>query len=166
MTRWILLDAGVVGLMYSSPLASGVAACRFWAEKQARAGAEVLLTDLTDFEVRRELLRLLETAILRQDNSRRLGVMAKLRRLDDLHRSLTPVSVDSRSWRKAAEFWAGVRVMGKPTASPDALDGDAILAAVAATIGGAGNEVIIATTNVGHLMRFPGVDARMWETIA
>jgi hypothetical protein len=28
-----------------------------------------------------------------------------------------------------------------------------------------GSVVIIATTNVGHLGRFPGIDARLWNTI-
>lgn len=43
---------------------------------------------------------------------------------------------------------------------------DAILAGVAATIGSPGNPVVIATTNVGHLSRFPGIDARPWEQIS
>ena len=51
-------------------------------------------------------------------------------------------------------------------AGPDALDADAILAGVAATIGAPGDEVVIATTNVRHLSRFAGVDARVWAEIA
>ncbi len=150
MARLILLDAGVVGLLCSSPFLPTVRACQAWVVAQAGAGAKVLLADLTDFEVRRELLRIRATA--------------KLRRLDDLRSNIVPLPVNSPSWRKAAEFWAIVRRAGKPTASPDALDGDAILAGVAAVIGVPGDEVIVATTNVGHLGRFPAVDARKWET--
>ncbi len=65
----------------------------------------------------------------------------------------------------AAELWAFVRKTGLPTASDDSLDGDAILAATAVVAAGSGDEVLIATTNVAHLARFPGVEARDWWTI-
>ncbi len=45
------------------------------------------------------------------------------------------------------------------------LDADAILAGQATTLGGAGDVVTVATSNVGHLARFPGLDARQWATI-
>jgi hypothetical protein len=51
------------------------------------------------------------------------------------------------------------------TPHPAALDGDAILAGQAAIVGFPGDEVIIATTNVHHLGRFPGIDARPWQSI-
>ena len=60
---------------------------------------------------------------------------------------------------------APLRKLGRPTAHPHALDADAILAAQASLCGGPGDEVIVATTNVGHLARFPGIDARPWDTI-
>lgn len=65
---------------------------------------------------------------------------------------------------KAAELWATARKGGYPTAAPpDALDADVILAAQALLVANEGNEVIIATTNVGHLSRF--VNAREWQDI-
>ncbi len=64
---------------------------------------------------------------------------------------------------KAAELWATARKGGYPTAAPDALDGDVILAAQALLLKDEGNEVVIATTNVGHLSRF--IDAREWQNI-
>ena len=152
MTRLILLDAGVVGLLCSSPLLPSVVACADWLEKLAQSGMEFLLSDLTDFEVRRDLLRLRATT--------------KLRRLDDLRSLVGVVSVDFQAWSKAAEFWAIVRQAGRPTAAPDALDGDAILAAVASTIIQTGDSATIATTNPGHLRQFPGIDARRWEDIS
>ena len=151
MARFILLDAGVVGLLCSSPNLPEVVACRAWMTNQADSGSRVLLADLTDFEVRRELLR--------------LRAVVKLRRLDDLNQSVTPIPVTSASWRKAAEFWALVRVAGRPTASPEALDADAILGAVAVAITGPGDSVVVATTNLRHLSLFPGVNARRWEMI-
>jgi hypothetical protein len=65
----------------------------------------------------------------------------------------------------AAEFWAHLRKQGLPTAGPWSLDADAILAAQAMTAGEAGDHVTIATVNVRHLNRFPGIDARDWSTI-
>jgi hypothetical protein len=66
---------------------------------------------------------------------------------------------------KAAEFWAFLRQMGIPTATPDALDADAILAGQAALAGQPGDTVTIATTNLAHLNRLPGIDARSWDQI-
>ena len=60
-------------------------------------------------------------------------------------------------------FWADARQLGIPTASPDALDADVILAASAATIGRQGDQIIVATQNVGHLARY--CDARLWTII-
>lgn len=165
MTRWILLDAGVIGLLYSNPLASGVVACLAWLNSQTKAGSKVVLTDLTDFEARRELLRRQGTASKRGDSDQLRGATSALRRLDDLHQTLTMATVTSSNWRKAAEFWAFLRVAGQPTAAEAELDGDAILAAVSVMTGDPGDEVIIATTNMGHLTRFPGVDAREWQQI-
>jgi hypothetical protein len=66
---------------------------------------------------------------------------------------------------KAAEFWAFARHTGVPTAAPDALDGDAILAGQASIAGLPGDTVTIATTNLAHLSRFPGIDAKIWDQI-
>ena len=64
---------------------------------------------------------------------------------------------------RAAELWADTRRAGRPTAAPDALDGDCILAALALLTAGPGDVVTVATDNVGHLARF--VDARPWDQI-
>jgi hypothetical protein len=66
---------------------------------------------------------------------------------------------------EAAEFWAYLRQSAIPTASPDALDADAILASRAAPAGLPGATVTIATTNLLHLSRFPGIDAQVWDQI-
>lgn len=50
-----------------------------------------------------------------------------------------------------------------PTADPRALDGDVILAAQASLLLSQGDEVVVATTNVGHLAQF--IDAREWGLI-
>ena len=152
MPRLILLDAGAIGLLSSSPALAPVRDCRDWVADRIRGGDRVQVCELSDYEVRRELVR--------------LGASAKLRRLDELCSELGLVPVDRRAWLKAAEFWALARRAGLPTADLKALDADVILAGVAATVGGPGDEVVVATSNVKHLGRFPGVDARPWGAIA
>ncbi len=66
---------------------------------------------------------------------------------------------------RAAEVWPFLRRSGIPTASPDALDADAILAGQTALAGQTGDMVTIATTNLAHLSRFPGIDAQTWDQI-
>ncbi|OKH54974.1 hypothetical protein NIES2101_05255 [Calothrix sp. HK-06] len=51
----------------------------------------------------------------------------------------------------AVQLWAEARLRGRPTADPSALDGDVILATQAISVENEGYEVVIATTNVGHL---------------
>jgi predicted nucleic acid-binding protein len=152
VTHYVPLDAGIIGLLCCSPSIPEVAACLEWLDRMDQAGVVVVIPDVTLYEVRRELAR--------------LGASAKLARLDTLRDSLSPAAVTRDAWLMATEFWAIVRRSGLPTADPHALDGDAILAGVAATIGAPGDTATIATDNVGHLARFPGVDAREWRAIA
>lgn len=100
--------------------------------------------------MRRELLRANKLAGIRRLDE------CKLRWLEYLPIT-TPVIV------KAAQLWAESRQAGIPTADPKELDGDVILAAQGLLVGEGGEEVVIATTNVGHLSRF--VDAREWRDI-
>ena len=98
----------------------------------------------------------------------RIRAVGSLRRLDyalDPSSGLDHLVVTTDAIIKAAEFWAFLRQSGIPTASPDALDADAILAGQAALAGQSGDTVTIATTNLGHLSRFPGIDARIWDQI-
>ena len=110
-----------------------------------------MIPEIVRYEASRELIRRQATV--------------QLRRLDALCGSLLLVPINLAVWDQAARFWAHVRHAGLPTADPAALDADAILAAVAATIAAPGDSATIATTNVRHLARFPGVDARLWTQI-
>ena len=112
-------------------------------------GYKVMLPEIADYEVRRELLR--------------SGKVAGIRRLDQLKAAITYRPITTEVMLKAAEFWAEVRNRGRPTANPEALDGDVILADQATLVADEGNEVIVATTNLEHLSQF--VDAREWQLI-
>lgn len=115
---------------------------RDWVARRVTLGDEVLIPEICDYEVRRELLR--------------VGRTESVGRLDDLHAEYTVLAVTGDILRRAAQFWAEARQAGLPTASPEALDADAILAAQAE---GAGAVVI--TGNVGHVRRF--VTAKHWR---
>jgi hypothetical protein len=81
--------------------------------------------------------------------------------LDALAGQVEYLPLTTAAMRQAAVFWAQARQQGQPTAGDKTLDGDMILAAQAATLGI--SDVVIATTNVGHLSRF--VPAELWQNI-
>jgi hypothetical protein len=115
----------------------------------ARAGVEVAVPEISDYEVRRELVRAAKTH----------GVA----RLDVLAARARYVAITTKAMHLAATLWANVRNADAPTAASAALDADVILAAQALTAGVAAEDVVIATTNVGHLSRF--MNARIWRAI-
>src|SRR5207248_11345725 len=76
----------------------------------------------------------------------------------DRYLSLTDADLDV-----AARLWAQALNAGTPTASMDALDCDVILAAQVLNMGLPTSDVILATTNVGHLAQFVACD--LWTNI-
>jgi predicted nucleic acid-binding protein len=151
VARLIVLDAGPLGLACSRPGTPAVDACHAWLLALEAGGAEILVPTVADYEVRRELIRLRATT--------------KLRNLDDLAARFDLVDIGAKAFRRAAEYWAHLRQGGLPTSGTEDLDADALLAGLAATIGKPGDVVTIATTNVRHLGRFPGIEAREWSKI-
>lgn len=147
----VVLDAGPLGLAGKAPGLPEAARFRAWIDGLRSAGSTVVVPAIARYEVRRELFR--------------LGLAGGLRRLDQLHPGLAFLPIAGEVMDLASELWAGVRRAGLPTADDEALDGDAILAAQALALAADVGEVIVATTNVEHLARFPGVDAREWWTI-
>ena len=145
-----MLDSGPLGIVINpkadSPLSQEG---KVWLEYLPQKGYIVMLPEIADYEVRRELIR--------------KGITAAIRRLDQLKSQIPYRPLTTEVMLLAAQLWADARNRGKPTADSHALDGDVILAAQAILEVNAGNEVVIATTNVGHLSQF--VDAREWRLI-
>ena len=110
-------------------------------------GSRVIVPEIADYEVRRELLR--------------ANKVRGLERLDALAGLLEYLPLSTAAMRQAAIFWAQARQQGRPTADDKALDGDVILAAQAMTLGAA--DIVIATTNVSHLSRF--APTALWPDI-
>jgi predicted nucleic acid-binding protein len=145
-----LLDTGPLGLV-THPRVDPNREVALWLRALLSAGVPVLVPEISDYEVRRELLR--------------AGKSRGLSRLDQLARDLGYLPITTEVMRLAASFWAEARKQGQPTASDESLDADVILAAQAAILNeGTDDDVVIATTNPRHLSRF--VDARAWQEIA
>lgn len=146
-----LLDTGPLGLVTNPRATPQNDACRAWMAALARAGVRILVPEIADYELRRELLRLNRTRGLAY--------------LDQLEVTAGYVPITTATMRRAAELWADARRAGTPTAPNLALDGDVILGAQAQLFAAQeGDRVVIATTNPGHLTRY--AEAEQWETIA
>jgi predicted nucleic acid-binding protein len=120
-----------------------------WLKSLLAAGTQVIVPEIADYEVRRELLR--------------ARMQKSIRRLDQLKRTLTYLPISTDAMLKAAEFWADARNRGQPGAKDEALDADVILAGQANTFPEMPDKPIIATTNLKHLSRY--ADAEVWDRI-
>ncbi len=149
MNRLILLDSEPTGLASNPRESEAGSRCMAWLRGLLAAGVRVMVPEIIDYEVRRELLR--------------AGKVKGLAKLDALGQQLGLLPCGGPVLVEAAGLWARARTGGYPTADDKALDVDVILAATAIVAGRDGLEVIVATGNVGHLGRF--VDARPWDEI-
>lgn len=142
MSRKILLDAGPLGkIAHPRPNPE----ITEWLQDILSGGNEVIIPEIADYEVRRNLL---------------LSQLTKsIERLDQLKKFLTYLPLTTDAMLKAAELWADVRKTGQPTADPKELDADVILAAQAIS-----SNAVVATENVRHLSRF--VEAKHWRDLA
>ena len=149
MKRVIVLDTTPLGLVANPNLTPRTIAASSWFERLLASGDTVIIPEIADYEVRRELIQ--------------SGATASVRHLDRLHDRAFYLPLTTAAMRKAAELWATVRQQGHTTADPHALDGDVILAAQASFLGDPDLPVVIATGNVKHLILFG--DARLWQDV-
>lgn len=149
MARVVVLDSGPFGLVSGPGTGVASARCQRWVIALLAAGVRVIVPEVADYEVRRELLR--------------RGATAGVARLDRALASFEFAPITRDIMLRAAELWAIARRGGYPAAGPDALDCDVIIAATAELAAGPWDAVTVATGNVGHLGRF--VDARPWDQV-
>ncbi len=147
MSRAVILDSSVLGIVSNPRNTPIVEATRAWLESLTRTGASVVIPKIADYELRRELLR--------------VGKTNGLAKLDAVNAQYDYLALNTPAMRQAARFWAQARQQGQPTAADNTIDCDMILIAQAVTLGEP--NFIIATTNVRHLARF--VPADKWENI-
>jgi predicted nucleic acid-binding protein len=122
-----------------------------WLFRCLLSGQRVIVPAIVHYELRRELLRAQKT----------FGLV----RLDGLV-SATPgryLPLSDEALRLAADLWARASQDGQPIADPKALDSDVILAAQGLSFGPAPADMIVATTNPGHLAQF--IAAKDWQEI-
>lgn len=151
MAQIILLDTGPLGLVTHPRAVSNNAQAARWLRDLLTASVDVRMPEICDYELRRELLR--------------AGKERSVTVLDRYKETLSYLPLTTDAMLRAATFWAAARRGGKPTAPDLALDADAILAGQAAALAASeeGADILVATTNVGHLSRF--VPAREWQEI-
>lgn len=141
MTDILLLDAGVLG-QASHPRRNPEFAQ--WFDRLLTTDTEVVIPEIADYEVRRELLRA----------ERSVGIQ----RLDQLKVALRYLPITTPVMLRAAQLWAEARKRGRPTADPKELDCDVVLAAQALEV-----EAVVVTDNIGHLSLF--VEAKSWQDL-
>ena len=148
MPRIIVLDSGPLGQVSHPQATSENLACAQWMQARLADGAVIVIPDIIDFEVRRELLRARKTA--------------GLRRLDALSGQLEYAPIKTAILRDAARLWAIARQTGRLTAPDAALDIDMTLVAQANAFSSR-DDVVTATSNVRHLGWF--TTAQHWRDI-
>jgi predicted nucleic acid-binding protein len=136
----LLLDTAVLGEVCHPRKYADV---RAWLAR-AVAHHDVLISEVADYELRRELLR--------------IGSHRSLDRLDELTRELTYIPMATSTWRAAAKLWATLRRVGTVTAAPGALDGDVLIAAQALAEGAS-----VVTPNLRHFEKI--VPALAWRDV-
>lgn len=137
----LLIDTGVLGRVVHPRRYADV---RQWFEG-AILEHDILISEVADYELRRELLR--------------IGARRSLARLDELGRELRYVPVTTSDWRASASLWAWARRSGRPTAANERLDADVLITAQARA-----EDAVVLTTNPKHFM--PMVQATTWEALA
>lgn len=143
----VVLDAGPLGLLANPRYGPGHQVHQ-WARGLLSSGHDLVVPAISDYEVRRELVR--------------AGLRPALQRLDEVVGALGYLPVTAAMWHTAAELWADARRTGRPTAADAALDGDVVLAAQALTLADE-DDLVVATTNTRHLERY--VAAALWSEV-
>lgn len=145
----IVLDSGPLGLLSNPGTSAEARNIREWAFRAADRGATLVVPEIADYEVRRELIR--------------AGKPNGIRRLDELAQGFAYEPLRTSHFRRAAELWAEARNRGTPTAHDAALDGDVILAAQTLEMATRDPATVVVTTNPKHLKIF--VPARLWQDV-
>lgn len=105
-----MLDSGPLGLMTNPRLSPESLDCARWFQSLVTAGVRVMIPEIVDYEVRRELLR--------------ANKLKGLRRLDEFADLAEYLPITTIAMKQAAQFWAEARQQGQPTAGDKTIDAD------------------------------------------
>ena len=107
MSRIAALDAGPLGLVTNPNSSPKSVACAKWLQSLTANGVLVLIPEIANYEVRRELLR--------------ANLTCGIAKLDALAKLLEFVPITTSAMRLAAEFWAHARQQGQPTSGENTI---------------------------------------------
>lgn len=124
--------------------------CHQWVDDCEAAGHRILIPAISYYEALREL-----------EQRQAVSQIARLRTFClDPRRFL---ALETAHLELAAQLWGHARRTGRQTADPLSLDADVILAAQVLSLGIAAPNLVVATTNPAHLVRY--VHADDWTNI-
>lgn len=156
----VILDSGVLALL-ASPIRdnsemedSEVFQCNEWFYGLLAKSVAVATSEISDYEVRRELIRIKSEGLEILDSLKNKNVVRFL-----------PLKTEVMN--KAAEFWAEARQNNIPTADDKNIDADMIISAQWSILSqeAPGQGIYVATTNIKHLKIFVGKSAQNWRDI-
>lgn len=123
--------------------------CRQWINDCESVGHRILIPAISYYEVLREL-----------EQRQAVSQIIRLKTFCLQPKRFIPLT--TMPLETAARLWGQSRRTGQPTADPQALDGDVILAAQVLSLGDASG-LIVATTNPAHISRYVAAD--LWTNI-
>lgn len=154
----VILDSGVLGLL-ASPIQDAseedeneIYQCTEWFYYLLSKGVYVVTSEISDYEVRREFIRIKSDGLVI---------------LDDLRNKIEFLPLTTQVMKKAAEFWADVRQNHVRTADDKNIDADMIISAQWSILSdeSPGRVVFIATKNMRHMKIFAKENAQEWMNI-
>ena len=114
---FVFLDTGVLGMVTHPRASAQNRDSTGWLSETLESGHIVVIPEIVDYELRRELIRAKKNE--------------GLERLDALVEALLYLPLTTSVMKRAAGLWARARNEGRPTAPMEALDADVILASQA-----------------------------------
>jgi hypothetical protein len=140
----VILDSGILDLLVTpideelpkdEKMLMEIYQCTEWFYRLLSRGAYIIVSDICDYEVRRELIRIRSKSVLELD---------KLRSLIEFQ------EITFATLEKAAELWAEARFISQPNKIKENIDIDCILTAQWYLLKEKypGRQVIIATKNI------------------
>lgn len=154
----VILDSGVLDLL-ASPVQDAseeeeneISQCTEWLYSLLSKGVYVVTSEISDYEVRREFIRI---------KSNGLAILDYLREVIDFLPLTTEVM------KKAADFWANARQNHVPATDAKNIDADMIISAQWSLLSDQfpGRTVFIATKNIKHMKIFAKENAQEWINI-
>ena len=155
----LILDSNILALLVTNideklsedqKLTTEIYQCTEWFYRLLSKGARIIVSDICDYELRRELI----------------GIKSKsVQELDRLRDLIEFQPVTFAVLEKAAELWAEARYLSQSNKIKDNIDVDCILAAQWCLLKeqNPGRKVIIATKNIKDFQRV--TDCEVWQNI-